>query len=168
MNRRQRYASQQGFTLVELIVVILILGILASVAVPKFVNMGQDARMAKISAVYGAMKAASQVTYGAALVRGSANSATGSVTTQSGTVTTIYGYPDTNSTTGIMPAAGFDGNTTAASNQDQLTISVASGVLTVYPTNAATPASCQVQYTPAASAAAAPTITLPASASSNC
>ena len=50
---------QNGFTLVELVVVIVILGILAVTAAPKFLNLQQDAREASIQGLKGAMDSAS-------------------------------------------------------------------------------------------------------------
>src|SRR5271165_7138989 len=98
MNARTHQTRQGGFTMVELIVVILILGILSALALPKFINMGSDARAAKLNAIYGSLRAASQMTYAASLVKNSganATAATGSITTQDGTtIATAYGYPD--------------------------------------------------------------------------
>lgn len=47
--------KNQGFTLIELIVVIVILGILAIIAIPKFVDIGTDARLAKIYTLESAL-----------------------------------------------------------------------------------------------------------------
>lgn len=60
-NVLRRANAQRGFTLIELVMVIVILGVLSAVAIPKFVDLRADAQLAATQAVAGAISSASAV-----------------------------------------------------------------------------------------------------------
>lgn len=129
MNR----TSQQGFTLIELIMVIVILGILAATALPKFADLGSDARKATIKGLQGALNGAVAVATAAYLVKGSSP------------ITTSDGTSVTTSSNGIptADAAGIGSMVTISSD---FTVAYAGTGATATATYTLK-TNCSVQYT---------------------
>ncbi len=86
-------SKQKGFTLIELVVVIVILGILAVTAAPKFLNLQNDARNASLQGLKGAIQGAASIVYGKAAIKGVESVADESITEGSTTINIDFGYP---------------------------------------------------------------------------
>ncbi|ASO28283.1 MSHA biogenesis protein MshA [Vibrio anguillarum] len=97
---------QNGFTLIELVVVIVILGILAVTAAPRFLNLQDDAREASLEGLRGAVAGAMGISYGRAAISGIETQAVSSANLTATTIDGVvysYGYP-TAATGGIIAA----------------------------------------------------------------
>jgi len=81
--------KKQGFTLIELVIVIVILGIISAVAVPKFANLSSDARIATLEGIQGAVNSSSVLIHLKAQVEGVSD---GSIDLNDETVNIDNGY----------------------------------------------------------------------------
>lgn len=132
--------KQTGFTLIELVLVIVILGILAAFAVPRFVNLAGEARESAVNSLGGSLRAAGALAHSVSLATGAG--ATSSISMEGVAITMEQFYP-----AGL--AAGI-GN--ALADVTGFTSGYAGGVATFTPTGGG--ATCQVTYTQAAAGAA--------------
>lgn len=99
--------NQKGFTLIEIIAVLVILGIMAAVAVPKYFDMQKDARIKAVQSALAALQSTATMAYSQQLLNGTANGTTwvppggaqvigdftGSITGQQTVTLTVTGGP---------------------------------------------------------------------------
>ena len=169
--------KQNGFTLIELVVVIIILGILAVTAAPKFINLQGDARASTLQGMKGSIQGANTLVFSKAVINGGEKKAKGAWTGDATDIDDEDGGVNIGTGTRAKTQFGylqglqaelenaidvtFNVGTSATSNvittdnNADWTIFVDSGVATIWQADA--PATCRFTYTEAAAEGALPT-----------
>ena len=144
-----RRSIQRGFTLIELVVVIVVLGILAAFAVPKFMGLENQARVAAVNAMAGTLRSSASMAHGVWMANGNVSP----ITVDGQSVKITNGYPTAGTLLlTIQDYSGFGAPTVKAPT------------VRFIPTGARDTTNCWVQYNEAVNANTAATITFPLSA----
>jgi len=149
-------SAQGGFTLIELVVVIVILGILAAFAVPRFARLDGQARQASVRALEGGVRSGAMLARSMWMASGT-NPAT--VNLDGSTVAIVNGYPTRDSIRAAMAEGSIvnSGNTVAGRFQE---IDVGANAVQFRLNGARIPTTCWVQYANPVNANVAPVISV--------
>ncbi len=148
--------KQQGFTLIELVIVIVILGILAALAVPRFISLQREARIAVVDSLFTSVRSGSNIVYAKSAAAGESDNATDTIdidgaAVAGGVIGTNFGYPQAEQADltllfdNLSPRFSFTGGAAAAGSTVTITVD---GIAT-----------CSLIYQSPAAAGATPVIT---------
>lgn len=141
--------KQNGFTLIELVVVIIILGILAVTAAPKFINLQGDARVSALQGVKGALQGANSLYFSKAAIAGKEKEI--GYTVESAVLNYGYIKADVDNIADALDITPTDWNITEVTPSNP---GSAAGVINFQQKNA--PADCKFTYTEAEDASTPP------------
>ena len=140
-------SHERGFTLIELVVVITILGILAAFAVPRFIALDTQARVATVNGMAGSVKSAASLARGLAMASNTASN--GTVTMEGQTITLLNYYPDNATIANAVVSDNTNDWTFTAGTAPAASVWVRKGA----PLSGGQ--KCEVDYTPATAVAPA-------------
>jgi len=146
---RPEWRRNAGFTLIELIVVIIILSILAATALPRFANLQVQARIAKLNGALGAMKGAAALAHAACLAstpQCTAQPGSGTINMEGVNVTMVDTYPTADGP-GIVTAAGISTGPTSPDGYEVQGGGAAEGSVLRVMVIGNDPATCSFTYT---------------------
>lgn len=160
--------QQSGFTLIELVAVIVLLGILAVTAVPRFINLQEDARIATLNGVRGAVLGADTQVFSRALLSNQTG-ATGTIAIGSDSYAVRNGHIAASTLDALVQVQGDGFGAGGAWVNSSATLNAASATASDTPTASQNAffgynEDCHIEFSIADSSSAIPTVALETSA----